>query len=178
MRLESRDRGLSRKLLPPCASSAACCLALLLTACGAGTGAAPATAGARAAPFEEAWRAEVLHLTNAERARHGLPPLRLDETASRAADEHAWDMYARGFLAHVNPDAEGPGARLTRHGVEWALASENIARGHESPKAVVGGWMGSPSHRANILDPAWTHVGIGVHTGPDGGPWWTQDFFQ
>jgi uncharacterized protein YkwD len=40
---------------------------------------------------------------------------------------------------------------------------------------VVEAWMNSPGHRANILNPDFKTLGVGVHFGP-GGPWWTQDF--
>ena len=127
---------------------------------------------------EQVWAQEVLDLTNAERAAHGLAPLILDEAASRVAYEHSWDMDLRDFFDHRNPDGEGPEDRLAKQGVEHRDAGENIARGQDSPQAVVQAWMESPSHRLNMLYPGWTHIGIGVHSGPSRGPWWTQEFFR
>ena len=127
---------------------------------------------------ERAWAFEILDLLNAERAAHELPPLAWSEEASQAAYIHSQDMHYRDFFAHVNPDGEDPGDRMVKTGVEYGLFGENIARGYESPAQVMAAWMDSPGHRANILEPRFTHVGIGIHTYDSGGPWWTQDFFN
>ncbi len=158
-------------------------LALAILAAGCGSGApvvAPGGAGSLTAQSdgEQDWGLQILALTNAERAAHGLEPLLLDEFASNAAYEHAWDMDLRDFFAHVNPDDEDPRDRLLRHGVAYEIAGENLARGQTSPEEVVQAWMDSPSHRENLLYPGWTHIGIGVHTGPVDGPWWVQEFYR
>lgn len=79
---------------------------------------------------------------------------------------------------HRNPDGAGPGERLRVHDVDWITVGENIAMGFSSPDEVMDAWMESPGHCSNILDVWFTHIGIGVHTSYDGGPWWTQDFFR
>ena len=93
-------------------------LPLLLAACGGGADTIVPTGGPGTAALvssgEYAWALEVLDLTNAERAAHGLSPVVLDETASWAAYGHAWDMDLRNFFDHVNPDGEGPSDRLER----------------------------------------------------------------
>ena len=156
--------------------------ALAMTACGGGAATAVPVGGAGtltvASTGEEAWKMEVLELTNAVRAEHGLQPLILDPVASEAAYEHSWDMHLRGFFDHVNPDGEHPHDRLARHGVEFEISRENLARGHASPQDVVEGWMASPSHRANILYGGWTHIGVAVHSGAANGPWWAQEFYR
>jgi uncharacterized protein YkwD len=113
---------------------------------------------------------------NEIRSGRGLKPLTIDERASRAAYEHGWDMDLRDYFAHVNPDGEGPEERLARHGVGRPAVGEVLARGHATPEDVVAAWMASPPHRANLLHPGWTRVGIGIHSGPAEGPWWTADF--
>jgi uncharacterized protein YkwD len=118
---------------------------------------------------------DVLDLVNAERVSRGLDPVVEDAGASEAAYEHAFDMDARDFFGHVNPSGEDPGDRLDRAGVSWSIAGENIARGQDSPAEVMSEWMASPDHRANILHPDFTRLGVGVHLG-SGGPWWVQDF--
>ena len=54
-------------------------------------------------------------------------------------------------------------------------ATENIAQGQPDPASVMADWMTSDGHRANILNPAYASLGVGVHVGA-GGPWWVQDF--
>jgi uncharacterized protein YkwD len=120
---------------------------------------------------------EVFDLVNAERARADLPPLAWDEVAADVAYDHCVDMRERAFYTHVNPDGVGVCERLRNGGVPVFLCgAENIARGQESAQEVMAAWMASEGHRANILEPRVTHVGIGVHAGREG-PWWTQDFF-
>jgi uncharacterized protein YkwD len=98
--------------------------------------------------------------------------------ASQVAYEHCVDMDVRDFFSHTNPDGDGPGDRIAAAEISHAGWGENIAWGYASPQAVMDGWMNSPGHRANILNSAWTHVGIGVHAPGVGGPWWTQVFLR
>ena len=157
-------------------------LALLLTGCGAAAPTVSPLGGpgtlTTTSAGEQAWALEVLHLTNLERAAYGIPALELDEAASNAAYAHAWDMDLRSYFDHVNPDGEGPPERLARHGVDFSYVGENIARGQVTPAEVVKAWMDSPSHRVNMLSEFWTHIGIGVHSGTERGPWWAQEFLR
>jgi uncharacterized protein YkwD len=129
-------------------------------------------------PGEEAWALEVLDRVNAQRQAQGLDPVAWHPVAADVAYAHAWDMDRRGFFDHENPDGQGPGARLTDAGVSWWSAGENIARGQADPGEVMDDWMNSPGHRANILEPTFSHLGSGVHSGPREGPWWVQVFLQ
>jgi uncharacterized protein YkwD len=67
-----------------------------------------------------------------------------------------------------------PFDRAEEAGLSNARA-ENIARGQQSPAAVMDSWMNSSGHRANILNCQLRTLGVGVATG-SGGPWWTQLF--
>lgn len=126
---------------------------------------------------EQADADEVLVLVNAERARLQLPPLVRDTAAERAAYDHAVDMDVRNYFDHdaPAPDASDPGQRLARAGASNNGWGENIADGYGSPSSVMSGWMNSSGHRANILYPGFTHVGVGVRYGT-GGALWVQDF--
>jgi uncharacterized protein YkwD len=126
---------------------------------------------------ERHWALVLLDMTNSTRAAEGLPPLVLDDAASQAAYEHCWDMDVRDYFAHSNPDGEGPAQRLARHGVACRVAGENLAKGQATPEDVIDEWMESPPHRATLLHPHWTHVGIGVHTRAEG-QWWGQVFYR
>ncbi|MFH8468036.1 CAP domain-containing protein [Streptomyces sp. NPDC017991] len=118
--------------------------------------------------------AQVLALTNAERAAAGLPPLAEDPLLTRAAQEHSADMVARAFYSHTSPDGGEPWHRAAAAGSTRRTIGENIACGQRSPAEVVRGWMDSPGHRANILKPAFTHLGVGFAGGGSAGTYWTQ----
>ncbi|MEU3413649.1 sigma-70 family RNA polymerase sigma factor [Streptomyces sp. NPDC006658] len=135
--------------------------------------ATPTTPQARPAPAGTV--AQVVALVNKERAAAGCGPVTEDPQLERAAQGHSDDMAARGFFDHANPDGAGPGERVTAAGYRWSTYGENIARGQQSPQAVMDSWMNSPGHRANILNCSFRNIGVGVHNG-SGGPWWTQDF--
>lgn len=116
----------------------------------------------------------VVTLVNSARARHGARPLRVDEQLRRAARGHSQDMAHRRFHAHLNPDGVEPATRMRAHGY-LAPGAENIARGQARPHEVMHAWLNSPGHRANILNPEFAAIGVGVCLGTSG-PWWTQNF--
>jgi RNA polymerase sigma factor (sigma-70 family) len=118
---------------------------------------------------------QVVALVNKERAAAGCGPLTEDAQLNRAAQGHSDDMAARNFFDHTNPDGADPGQRTTAAGYQWSTYGENIARGQQTPQAVMESWMNSPGHRANILNCSFKDIGVGIHEG-SGGPWWTQNF--
>ncbi|MEU2267481.1 CAP domain-containing protein [Streptomyces olindensis] len=120
--------------------------------------------------------AAVTDLTNRERARAGLPPLAVDPLLTAAAQAHSADMVARAFYSHTAPDGSRPWDRAAAAGSTRRSIGENIACGQRSPADVVEGWMNSPGHRANILKPGFTHIGIGFAGGGRAGTYWTQVF--
>ncbi|MFH8798328.1 sigma-70 family RNA polymerase sigma factor [Streptomyces sp. NPDC017936] len=119
--------------------------------------------------------AQVIALVNKERSAAGCGPLSENSRLRAAAQGHSDDMAARDFFDHTNPDGDGPGERVTAAGYRWSTFGENIAKGQQTPDAVMTSWMNSPGHRANILNCSFKEIGVGVHRG-DGGPWWTQNF--
>jgi uncharacterized protein YkwD len=120
---------------------------------------------------------EVLRLLNAARAEAGLDPVERRDDVREVARAHSHDMYVRGYFAHETPecreegrDAEGctdPFDRMQAAGITYNVAGENLALA-PSPQQAHDGLMRSPGHRANILNPDFTHVGIGVYRGPYG----------
>lgn len=119
---------------------------------------------------------DVVALTNAERTAAGLRPLAGDPRLTTAAQAHSDDMVARGFYAHTSPDGRRPWDRAAAAGCTHRGIGENIACGQRSAAEVVRGWMDSPGHRANILKPDFTHIGIGFRGGGEAGTYWTQLF--
>ena len=128
-------------------------------------------AAAQEAGDLDALRRHALELVNADRAEEGLPALRPGDALDDAAQGHAADMAERGFYAHVAPDGTTPADRFrAAGGSRWALSGENIARctGCAPPPdraraaAFHAGWMQSPDHRENVLDPGFDRMGFGI----------------
>ncbi|MEU6355150.1 CAP domain-containing protein [Streptomyces sp. NPDC047072] len=119
---------------------------------------------------------EVVDLTNRERARAGLRPLAVDAHLTSAAQAYSTDMAVRAFYSHTSPEGTQPWDRAAAAGSSRRTIGENIACGQRTPAEVVEGWMNSPGHRANILKPDFTHIGIGFAGGGPAGTYWTQLF--
>lgn len=105
----------------------------------------------------------LLREVNAVRARNGAQALALDARLTQAALAHARDMIRHGpQLAHRGSDGSQVGDRVTRHGYSWRTVAENISLGRNDPRAVVGAWMNSPGHRANLLRATVTQMGAAL----------------
>jgi hypothetical protein len=120
-----------------------------------------------AAEFER----EVFRLVNEVRAEEGLSHLRWNDILAGLAREHSIDMYTRNFFSHTCPDGLGPFNRMRHGGYDSSQAAENLAMGQRTPESVMNSWMNSPGHRANILNPNLTEIGIGFYNN-----FWTQKF--
>jgi uncharacterized protein YkwD len=113
----------------------------------------------------------VIKMTNQARRARGLAPLSPDAELRRAARTFSDDMLVRRFFDHTTPDGVPFYRRIRSHYPHWVRTlGENIweAYGyeHDSPQRlaqlILADWMGSPGHRDNILDPDYTHLGVGV----------------
>jgi uncharacterized protein YkwD len=121
-----------------------------------------ANAGTQATTQTQSERA-LLGAVNGVRSSHGLRPLRVDSALVRAARSYSARMIRTGVFTHG-----AMGTRLAQHGVRGPVFGENLAWGVGSTAAarvVVRSWMASPSHRANLLRPGWTRIGIGALRG-------------
>ncbi len=118
----------------------------------------------------------VLELTNAERARAGLPALRWNAQLAQAAQVHSADQARRNTLTHYGPNGESPGDRIAATGYQYRSWAENAAMGYRSAESVMDGWMNSSGHRANILRSSVTEIGLGLAYSSSGRPYWTQVF--
>ena len=163
-------------------------LAVVCSACGGGSGTTnsvptctpgvtpPNTTDPTMTNAELADAMEVLNLINAHRATLLLGALTWDATAAQVAYDHCVDMEVRAFFDHTNPNCATPGSRATDAGITWSGIAENIAQGQGTPAGVVAAWLASPGHRANIENPSYTRLGVGVQN-TAGGPWWTTLHF-
>src|SRR5438876_11473713 len=111
---------------------------------------------------------------NRERAIQNLGALQWDDALFKAARQHALRMANLNMLEHQLPSEADLEVRLAEAGARFSAIAENIAVG-ASPQIIHGGWMDSPGHRKNILDPRLTSVGIAAVHGP-GGLFAVQDF--
>jgi uncharacterized protein YkwD len=125
----------------------------------------------------ESWTAEVLRLTNALRREQGAPPLAWSDALAAQAGEYACEMIDLGFFAHVNPETgESLRDRADRYQYDYWAIGENLAGGQTTPAQVVREWFDSPSHRENLLNPAYTELGIAVRLGGEYRIYWVQEF--
>ncbi|MFI1961794.1 sigma-70 family RNA polymerase sigma factor [Streptomyces althioticus] len=116
--------------------------------------------------------AQVLALTNAQRAQAGCAPVKIDDRLARAAQAHSEDMSANGYFSHTGRNGSNFADRARAQG-HPSPGAENIARGQGSAASVMDAWMNSPGHRANILNCSLTSLGVGVVSSD----WtWTQVF--
>lgn len=105
-------------------------------------------------------------------------PIRLDSSLNQAAQRHAQDMLARNYFAHEGRDGSTPATRVTATGYRYRIVGENIAFGPQSAAEAVQGWLASPGHCENIMDPRFSDTGIAFAASTVGAPriYWVQDF--
>ena len=120
----------------------------------------------------------VFLLTNRERTRASLTPLRRNTELTRAAQIHAEQMAAAGKLAHDLPGARFPSlaSRLKVVGYAYRNVGENVAEGYTSGAALMAGWMTSAPHRANVLSARYTETGVGMARSRTGRTYHAQVF--
>lgn len=157
---------------PPPAIAGGAALVALLASCSAPQGAAPVQpvrgalpATTRSAPAATTNPAPALA---ALRRSAGLAPLRRDARLDAAAAQQSRWMRRSGRMGHVGQGGSGPMQRVRGAGLLACFAAENVAEGYDGLGAVLRGWMTSPGHRANILDPRAGLFGIARE-----GDYWT-----
>lgn len=121
---------------------------------------------------------EVLNLVNAERKRQGLQELVLSHTLNGVAMKKAQDMRDKNYFSHTSPTYGSPFEMLQQFGVNYSYAGENIASGQKSAQQVMDDWLNSSGHRANILNPNYTELGVGYVEGGSYGTYWVQLFIK
>ena len=135
--------------------------------------------GATAAPAGQAARlrhrrARVIMLTNKQRAGLGLGALQTDADLTRSAQNYVDHLAADGAFSHT--DGSVLAERVVQAGYRYRFIGENLGMGQASAGTIVTAWMQSPDHRANMLDPRFTQMGVGVAKRTDGRLIWCIDF--
>ena len=111
-----------------------------------------------------------------ERVKAGLSALTADATLMKTASVKSKDMADHNYFSHVSPTTGSPFDLMKQYGIQYRTAGENIAMGQTTPAQVMNGWMNSAGHRANILNPSFTKIGVGVAQNASGRYYWTQHF--
>ena len=113
----------------------------------------------------------VFEITNQARQAKGLPPFIKDAELTQVARAFSNDMLVRRFFDHTTPDGVSFDERISnryRHRVRimgeniWYASGYSLGKIQQVVKEIVDDWMSSPGHRENILDPKFTHLGVGV----------------
>ncbi len=131
-------------------------------------------------------RERVVELVNEARSRPRrcgrekyapVPPLSVSRMLNEAAADHARDMVKKRYFDHRGSDGSQPKDRVLRAGYRYRITGENIAMGPESAEEVVAGWLDSPGHCANIMEPRFEDIGVGLAAGKKRGQiYWVQSF--
>lgn len=104
---------------------------------------------------------QLLSLLNRDRTQRGLHALQSDSTLISVARLKSNDMVSRNYFSHTSPTYGSPAQMLARYNVRYSTFGENIAKAGDAAR-IHSMWMNSAGHRANILNPKFTHVGIGT----------------
>ncbi|MDB5251356.1 MAG: hypothetical protein JWP27_525 [Flaviaesturariibacter sp.] len=99
------------------------------------------------------------------------PPVAWNSQLEAAALDHSADMFRHNYFSHIESDGSTANIRIERRGYVWMAYGENIGFGYTSEQEVVDGWLKSPGHCKNIMNPQYQEMGVAR-----AGDYWTQDF--
>lgn len=117
----------------------------------------------------------MVDLVNQERVQRGLNPLQVDMRLVELARLKSQDMIDLNYFSHTSPTYGSPFDMMRQAGVEYRTAGENLA-GASTVERAHNALMQSDGHRRNILNPAFTHIGVGIIKGGSYGMMFTQMF--
>lgn len=109
------------------------------------------------------------------------PPVTWNDELAVAALAHSDDMARHHYFEHRGSDGTVVGDRAHKAGYNWHRIGENIASGARTPEEAMQGWLDSPGHCANLMNPSFTEMGAGYAINPNskiGSAYWTQVFGQ
>ncbi|MDW8325582.1 MAG: CAP domain-containing protein [Anaerolineales bacterium] len=136
-------------------------------------------AALRQSPELALQEAQTVYLGNLARHSNGLPPLRWNRQLTDAARWFSWDSVENRptpYCGHQDTQGHWPDYRARAFGYLGLAGAENAFCGYVTPQQAVEGWMNSPGHRANLLDPNSREVGLGYYRRGDGRGYVTQKF--
>jgi uncharacterized protein YkwD len=127
----------------------------------------------------ESLEVQCLNEVNRLRQSHRLLPLRFSEDLLQVARNYSRRMAEESFFSHSDPEGRSVRERVNEANIKWRIVGENLAlsNGYINPVAIsMHGWMDSPGHRRNLLDPDWRHTAIGVWISANGTVYFTEIF--
>lgn len=108
---------------------------------------------------------KLFELSNQERIKQQLEPLKYNKKLSDAAEKKAEDMFKKEYWSHYGPSGETPWDFILGSGYQYEFAGENLAKNFLFSDGVVNAWMASPTHKENILREEYTDVGYAIKNG-------------
>jgi uncharacterized protein YkwD len=108
---------------------------------------------------------KLLTLTNNLRTQQGLPALSGMVALHVSSDLKATDMADLHYFSHTNPKGYGLAHYLSTAGYRYETAGENLAMGFSSAEEIFSGWVKSPTHYANLIDPDFKEFGVSMESG-------------
>lgn len=119
----------------------------------------------------------MVDMINQQRQAVGVNPVKADLRLTAVGRAKANDMKVNNYFSHTSPTYGSPWAMMQQAGITVRWAGENIS-GNKSVAGSMAALMLSPGHKANILDPRFTHVGVGIAYGSAYGNLYVQEFLQ
>lgn len=125
-------------------------------------------------------KAAMLQLVNAVRSKgrqcgdtyyYPATALQWNSQLETAAATHSNDMYRNKYFSHKDAQGRNGGYRIEQAGYDWTAFGENIATGYKNEKEVIEGWLQSPGHCKNIMNPIYKEMGVARS-----GNVWVQEF--
>ena len=116
-----------------------------------------------------------LDMVNKVRQQMGAAPLRISQTLNSVAEKYADVMASRNTMGH-SVDGTIFSHRIKSGGYPGKRLAENVGEGYKTLADVIKGWIASPGHLKNLINPAYTEFGIGVSMSADGRLYWSQEF--
>lgn len=100
--------------------------------------------------------------TNKHRIANNLVPVTTNDKLTQSAQAKCNDMVTRDYWSHNTPDGQEPWVFMIQAGYSYNSAGENLSYGYNKASEIVVGWINSPTHNENLLQPKFTEIGFGV----------------
>jgi uncharacterized protein YkwD len=129
----------------------------------------------------ESLEEQCLSEVNRVRKSYNLAPLVFSEELLEVARDYSRRMAEENFFSHNDPEGRTVRERVVHANIKWRMVGENLAysNGYINPVAAsMSGWMESPGHRRNILDPDWRQTAIGAWISENGTVYFTEIFLK